>query len=68
MAIFGLILAIFLTFQLYNFDSFAHAGASSGVKLLCKNLWKSYEQFLGNLKFSWKVREKKNKKTTRLRK
>ena len=62
LAIFGLILAMFLTFQPYDFDAFAHAGAPLGVKWLCKISWKSYGQFLRNLKFSWKGREKKNKK------
>ena len=28
---FGLILAMFLTFQLYDFDAIAHAGAPLGV-------------------------------------
>ena len=32
LAIFGLILAIFLTSQSYDFDAFAHAGAPLGVK------------------------------------
>ena len=40
LAIFGLILAMFLTFQSYNFDAFAHAGAPLGVEWLCKNFTK----------------------------
>ena len=32
LAIFGLILAMFLTFQSYDFDTFAHAGAPLGVE------------------------------------
>ena len=32
LAIFGLILAMFLTFQSYDFDAFAHAGAPLGVE------------------------------------
>ena len=59
MIIFGLILAMFLTFQSYDFDAFEHTGAPLGVEWLCKILWKSYGQFLRNLKFSWKGREKK---------
>ena len=59
-AIFGLILAMFLTTQSYDFDAIAHAGAPLGVEWLCKILSKSYGQFLRNLKFSWKGREKKN--------
>ena len=59
LAIFGLILAMFLTSQPYDFDAFAHAGAPLGVEWLCKISWKSYGQFLRNLKFSWKGREKK---------
>ena len=59
LAIFGLILAMFLTSRPYNFDAFAHAGAPLGVEWLCKISWKSYGQFLRNLKFSWKGREKK---------
>ena len=31
-AIFGLILAMFLTFQSYDFDAFEHAGAPLGVE------------------------------------
>ena len=62
LAIFGLILAMFLTSQPYDFDAFAHAGAPLGVEWLCKISWKSYGQFLRNLKFSWKGREKKTKK------
>ena len=62
LAIFGLILAMFLTSQPYDFDGFAQAGALLGVEWLCKISWKSYGQFLRNLKFSWKGREKKNKK------
>ena len=38
MAVFGLILAMFLTFQSYDFDAFAHAGAPLDVDRLCKNL------------------------------
>ena len=69
LAIFGLILAMFLTSQPYDFDAFAHAGAPVGVEWLCKISWKSYGQFLRNLKFSWKGREKKKqKKTARLHK
>ena len=68
LAIFGLILAMFLTFQSYDYDPIAHAGAPLGVKGLCKILWKSYGQFLRNLKFSWKVGRKKTEKTIRLRK
>ena len=60
LAIFGLIWATFLTSQPYDFDAFAHAGAPLGVEWLCKISWKSYGQFLRNLKFSWKGREKKN--------
>ena len=60
LAIFGLILAMFLTSQPYDFDAFAHAGAPLGVEWLCNISWKSYGQFLRNLKFSWKGREKKN--------
>ena len=59
LAIFGLILAMFLTSQPYDFDAFAHAGAPLGVEWLCKISWKSYGQFLRNSKFSWKGREKK---------
>ena len=36
LAIFGLILAMFLTSQPYDFDAFAHAGAPLGVERLCK--------------------------------
>ena len=61
LAIFGLILAMFLTSRPYDFDAFAHTGAPLGVEWLCKISWKSYGQFLRNLKFSWKGREKKNK-------
>ena len=32
LAIFGLILAMFLTSESYNFDAFAHAGAPLGVE------------------------------------
>ena len=32
LAIFGLILAMFLTSQPYDFDAFAHAGAPLGVE------------------------------------
>ena len=32
MAVFGLILAMFLTFQPYDFDAFAHAEAPLGVE------------------------------------
>ena len=32
LAIFGLPLAMFLTFQSHNFDAFEHAGAPLGVK------------------------------------
>ena len=32
LAIFGLILAMFLTSQSYDFDTFAHAGAPLGVE------------------------------------
>ena len=32
LAIFGLISAVFLTFQSYDFDAFEHAGAPLGVK------------------------------------
>ena len=60
LAIFGLILAMFLTSQPYDFDAFA--GAPLGVEWLCKIPWKSYGQFLRNLKFSWKGREKKKQK------
>ena len=59
LAIFGLILAMFLISQPYDFDAFAHAGAPLGVEWLCKISWKSYGQFLRNLKFLWKGREKK---------
>ena len=59
LATFGLILAMFLTSMPYDFDAFAHAGAPLGEKWLCKISWKSYGQFLRNLKFSWKGREKK---------
>ena len=38
LAIFGLILAMFLTFQSNDFDAFVHAGAPSGVEWLCKTL------------------------------
>ena len=38
LAIFGLILAIFLTSQPYDFDAIAHAGAPLGVEGLCK-IW-----------------------------
>ena len=31
-AIFGLFLAMYLTFQSYNFDAFDHAGAPLGVE------------------------------------
>ena len=62
LAIFGLILAMFLTSRPYDFDAFAHAEAPLGVEWLCRISWKSYGQFLRNLKFSWKGREKKNKK------
>ena len=59
LAIFGLILAMFLTSQPYDFDAFAHAGAPLGVEWLCKILWKSYGKFLRKSKFSSKGREKK---------
>ena len=52
LAIFGLILAMFLTSQPYDFDAFAHAGAPLGVERLCKILWKLYGQVLRNLKLS----------------
>ena len=32
LTIFGLILVMFLTFQSFDFDPFAHAGASLGVE------------------------------------
>ena len=32
LAIFGMILAMFLTFQSYDFDAFEHAGAPLGVE------------------------------------
>ena len=38
LAIFMLILAMFLTFQSYDFDAFAHAGAPLGVEILRKIL------------------------------
>ena len=60
LSIFGLILAMFLTSQSKDFDAFPHAGAPLGVEWLSKLSWKSYGQFLRNLKFSWKGREKKN--------
>ena len=66
LAIFGLILAMFLTSQPYDFDTFAHTGAPLGVEWPCQILRKSYGPFLRNLKFSWKGREKK--KTARLHK
>ena len=62
LAIFGLILAMFLTSQPYDFDAFAHAGAPLGVEWLCKISWKSFGQCLRNLKFSWTGREKKKQK------
>ena len=37
-AIFGLILAMFLTTQSYDFDAIAHAGAPLSVEWLCKIL------------------------------
>ena len=53
----GLILAIFLESQSYNFDHIAQTGASLGVERLCKILWKSYGQFFKKLKFSLKGRK-----------
>ena len=47
-AIFGIILAMFLTFQSYDFDAFEYAEAPLDVEWLCKMLWKSYWQFLRN--------------------
>ena len=32
LAIFGLVLSMFLTFQSYDFDAFAHAGAPFGIE------------------------------------
>ena len=52
-------LAIFLTSQSYDFDAFAHAGAPLGVEWPCKISLEPDGQFLKNLKFSLKGREKK---------
>ena len=60
---------MFLASHPYDFDASAHAGAPLGVEWLQNFIKKKYGQFLRNLKFSWKVGRKKNKKeTTRLRK
>ena len=45
LAIFGLILAMFLTFQSYGFDTFAHAGVPLGAEWLqnfMKIVWESF--------------------------
>ena len=67
LAIFGLILAMFLTFQSYNFDAFEHAGAPLGVEWLCKILWKSYGTVFEKLETVMK-RSIEKQKTTRLNK
>ena len=59
LVIFGVILAMFFTSQSYHFDAIAHTWAPLGVEWLCKILWKSYRQFLRNLKFSLEGRKKK---------
>ena len=45
--------------QSKDFDVIAHAAAPLGVERLFKILWKSFGQFLRNLKFSLKGWEKK---------
>ena len=48
LAIFGLILAMFLTSQPYDFDAIAHAGAPLGVEWLqnfVKIVWTVFEKF-----------------------
>ena len=67
LAIFGLILAMFLTFKSLDFDAFKLTGALLAVEWLCKILWKSYGQFWEIWKFHEKV-GKKTKKTTGLHK
>ena len=58
MAGFGLILAMILTPQSYDFDIIAHAGAPLGVKWLCKISLKSHGvRTIWN--FHWKVGRKK---------
>ena len=52
LAISGLLLAIFLTFQSYDYDASEHTGAPLGVEGLCKCLSKSYDQYLRTLKLS----------------
>ena len=59
--IFGLILTMFLTFQSYDFDAFAHAEAPLSVEWLhvfMKIVWTVFEKF----EIFMKGREKKNKK------
>ena len=60
LAFYGLIFAMFLTFQSYDFDAFAHAGAPLGVQNVMKTVWTEI--------FIARSGEKKNKKTTRLHK
>ena len=64
---FGLILAMFLTFQSYDFDAFEHTGAPLGVEWLCKILWKSYGTVFEKLEIFMK-RSGEKQKTTRLNK
>ena len=48
LAVFGLFLAMFLTFQSYDFDAFEHAGAPLGVEWLqnfMKIVWTVFENF-----------------------
>ena len=48
LAIFGLILAMFLKSNLYDFDAFAHAGALEcrmTVQNFMKNVWTVFEKF-----------------------
>ena len=57
LAIFELILAMFLTSQPYDFDAFVHTGAPMGVEWLCKIFMKIVRRVFE--KFSWKVGRKK---------
>ena len=58
LAIFGLILAMFLTSQPYDFDAFAHAGAPLGVEWL----WKFRENRMDSFREIWNFHEKVGRK------
>ena len=67
LAIFGLILTMFLTSQPYDFDAFAHAGAPLGVECCAKFRENRMDSFWEIWNFHEKVGSKK-KKTARLHK